>query len=195
MAIRVVTPPAVEPITLTELKAHLRITHDDEDTILTVYLKAARMYAETTLCWRAFITQELELARDSFPSVFSLPRPPLQAVTSIIYRERNGTFETIDPADYIVDTDSEPPRIVPAADERWPSDTLYPVNAVRVRYLAGYGAAPDDVPTEIRQGILILAAHFYEVREPVVIGTSVMVVPMTAEALLMPYRVWGGDVG
>ena len=259
MPLRIITPPAIEPVTLTELKAHLRITHDDEDSILATYLQAARMYAETTLCWRAFIEQELEMTKDYFPSVFSLPRPPLQSVTSITYRLRDGTVETIDPADYIVDTDSEPARIVPAVDERWPSDTLYPVNAVRVRYTAGYPTyygivdtvdttravartagdefnmdwpagqhivingvlyeidnvattdlltattAPGDqtgvtysaneVPTEIRQGILILAGHFFEVREPVVIGTSVMVVPMTVEALLMPYRVWGGDVG
>jgi len=270
MPLRIITPPAIEPVTLAELKKHLRITHDDEDAILRTYLQAARMYAETTLCWRAFIEQELELTKDYFPSVFSLPRPPLQSVTSITYRTRDGTVETIDPADYIVDTDSEPARIVPAVDERWPSDALYPVNAVRVRYTAGYpledvevedeavgtgdasetefsldnpyivsgsetiyfdgavvaaadytldddtgaitfAAAPGqdvvitadytyqdyryNVPTEIKQGILILAAHFYEVREPVVIGTSVMVVPMTAEALLLPYRVWGGDVG
>ena len=259
MPLRIITPPAIEPVTLAELKKHLRITHDDEDSILRTYLQAARMYAETTLCWRAFIEQELELTKDYFPSVFSLPRPPLQSVTSITYRTRDGTVETIDPADYIVDADSEPARIVPAVDERWPSDSLYPVNAVRVRYTAGYPTyygivdtvdttravartagdefnmdwpagqqivingvlykidnvatadlltvtdAPGDqtgvtysaneVPTEIRQGILILAGHFFEVREPVVIGTSVMVVPMTVESLLMPFRCWGGDVG
>ena len=259
MTLRLVTPPAIEPVTLTELKSHLRIVHNDEDAILATYLKAARMYAETTLCWRAFIEQELELTKDYFPAMFKLPRPPLQSVTSIIYRERDGTFETIAPANYIVDTDSEPPRIVPAVDERWPSDALYPVNAVRVRYTAGYPTyygtvdtvdttravtrtagdefntdwtagqhivingvlyrvdnvattdlltvttAPGDqtgaaysaheVPEEIRQGILLLAAHFFEVREPIIIGTSVMVVPMTVEALLLPYRCWGGDVG
>ena len=265
MPLKIITPPAIEPVTLTELKAHLRITHDDEDSILTTYLQAARMYTETTLCWRAFIEQELELVKDYFPryqegsEIIKLPRPPLQSVTSITYRTRDGTVETVDAADYIVDTDSEPARIVPAVDETWPSDSLYPVNAVRVRYTAGYPTyygtvdtvdttravtrtagdefnmdwpagqqivingvlyqvasvattdlltvttAPGDqtgaaysaheVPTEIRQGILILAGHFFEVREPVVIGTSVMVVPMTVEALLMPYRAWGGDVG
>ena len=259
MAIRVVTPPAIEPVTLTELKAHLRITHDDEDSILATYLKAARMYAETTLCWRAFIEQELELVTDRFPRAFQLPRPPLQGVTSITYRIEDGTVETVDPANYIVDTESEPGRVIPAVDETWPTDTLFPLNAVRARYTAGYptyygtvstvdttravertagdefnmdwpagthivinnvlyqianvattdlltvttdpgdqtGVAysASEVPTEIKQGILILAGHFFEVREPVVIGTSVMVVPMTVEALLLPYRCWGGDVG
>ena len=268
MAVKLITPPIVEPVTLQQLKDHLRITHDDEDTILETYLKAARMYAETTLCWRAFIEQELELVKDSFSRQIKLPRPPLQSVTSITYTDKDGATETVDAADYIVDTDSEPPRIVTAYGKSWPVATLYPVSAVRVRYTAGYpledvevedeavgtgdasetefsldnpyivsgsetiyfdgavvaaadytldddtgaitfAAAPGqdvvitadytyqdyryNVPTEIKQGILILAAHFYEVREPVVIGTSVMVVPMTVESLLMPFRCWGGD--
>ena len=258
MPLQVITPPAVEPVTLTEFKDHLRITHADEDDILALYLKAARQYAETTLCWRAFIEQELEMSYDRFPRYFRLPRAPLQSVTSIIYRLRDGTLETIAPADYIVDTDSEPGRIVPAVDERWPSDSLYPLNAVRVLYAAGYPTyygtvdtvnttravtrtagdefnvdwpagqpivingvlyhianvattdlltvttAPGDqtgvaysaheVPEEIRQGILLLAGHFYQVREPVIIGTSVLQVPFTVEALLLPFRVWGADV-
>ena len=194
MAIRVITEPAEEPVTLLEIKNHLRITHDDEDATLQMYAKAARMYAETTLCWRAFITQELELTKDWFLPVFKLPRPPLQSVTSITYTDHENNVETVDAADYIVDTDSEPARIVPAYGETWPSATLAPVNGVRVRYMAGYGDGPQDVPEAIRQGILILAGHFFEVRQPVVIGTSVMVVPMTVEALLLPYRAWGGDV-
>ena len=263
MAIRVITPPAIEPVALQELKDHLRIVHDDEDAILSTYLKAARMYAETTLCWRAFIEQELELVKDWFLPVFKLPRPPLQEVTSIKYTDKDGDEHTVNSDDYIVDTDSEPARVVPAYNERWPSATLYPVGAVKVRFKAGYptyqgtvnvtngendpyvnvtwvsgdkfdtdwqprqriiigggvysiSSITDDetltvnedagealtgvnysvnlVPEEIRQGILILAGHFFEVRQPVVIGTSVMVVPMTVEALLLPYRAWGGDV-
>ena len=196
MAVKIVVPPATEPVALNLLRDHLRIVHDDEDHVLEQYLSAARMYAETTLCWRAFITQDLELVFDRWPGRYQqevrLPRPPLQEVLSVKYKDRDNVEHTIHEDDYIVDVDSEPGRVIPVTS--WPSG-LAKANGIRIQYRAGYGDTPDDVPTEIRQGILILAGHFFEVREPVVIGTSVMVVPMTVESLLMPFRCWGGDVG
>ena len=194
MAIKVITEPTTEPVSLQECKDHLRIVHDDEDTLIEAYAKAARRYVEQVLCWRALITQELELVLDNFQSQFKLPRPPLQEITSIKYTDKDGTEHTVDADNYIVDTDSEPGRIVPAYGKSWPTDTLEPINAVRIRYKAGYGDNAEDVPQELRQAILILTAHFYEMREPVVVGQTVANVPWTVEALSLPYRAWGGDV-
>ena len=262
--VKTIQEPVVEPVTLQEVKDHLRVVHDEEDAIIRSYMQAARRYAETTFCWRAFMPQTLELVLDSFPpNAIKIPRPPLQEVTSIIYTDKGGTEHTVDPGDYIVDTDSEPGRIVPAYGERWPADILYPVSAVRVRYRAGYQASTgkvnvtngaedpfvnvswvsggkfdtdwgqnkrivingkvysissvtddenlelnedvgeeltgvsyvvDDVPEEIRQGILIMTAHLYAAREPIVTGTNVIEIPWSASALLGTYRAWGGEV-
>jgi len=266
MPVKIIESPKTEPVSLDELKRHLRIVHDDEDDTLLTYLKSATRYAESTLTWRAFVEQELELTLDKFADEIRLPRPPLLEVTSFTYFDKDNVEQTVDSDIYIEDTDSEPGRIIKADGKIWPSD-LRQINAVKIRYKAGYpphveevededvGTGDDDekvftlekipvqpdseeiefdgvattdysidyetgeitfdsapsagvaitadytqedfrinIPQEIKQGVLILAGHFFEVREPVIIGTSVMTVPFTVEALLMPWRAWGGEV-
>ena len=56
MSLQLITPPAIEPVTLAEAKAHLKVDTTDDDTLITSLIAAARARAE----WhtrRAFITQ------------------------------------------------------------------------------------------------------------------------------------------
>jgi hypothetical protein len=46
------------------------------------------------------------------------------------------------------------------------------------------------LPKPLYQGILIMVAHLYNSREPVIIGTGVVKVPYTLEYLLAPYKSW-----
>ena len=187
MTLVLVTPPAVEPVSLDELKAHLRINADqnDEDALLQHYLTTARKYAEN-YTWRAFITQTWRVSFDCFPCKIEAPRPPLQEVTSLQYVDTAGDTQTLDEDLYQVDADSQPGRIIPAYGQSWPSIRSGTLNAATVTFEAGYGDSPDDVPEEIRQSILFLAAHLYEQREAVVIGAGISIetVPFAVESLL-----------
>ncbi len=153
MAVKTLTQPLIEPVTLAEAKLHLRnIGTDLEDSLILQRISAAREYVEQTLTNRAFIRQTLELVVNGWPRKYidghlagRLLRPPIQSVTSIIYRDTDGTNHTMPTADYIVDTDSEPGLVVP--DTSWPSERLYKVNAVRVRYVAGYDTHIGTVDT------------------------------------------------
>lgn len=162
MALKLVTAPPVEPVTLDEVKASLRLTTADEDTLLTNFIIAARMDCEFKT-GRSLITTAWRLTLDSFDELREIPKPPLQSVTSVTYVDSNGTEQTLDPSAYRVDSDSEPGRIEPV-DAQWPA-TKTQVNAVTVLFTAGYGDAGSAVPMPVRQWIILAVGDMYANRE------------------------------
>jgi uncharacterized phiE125 gp8 family phage protein len=68
MSYLVTTPPASEPVTLIEMKTHLRVESfmTDDDDYITALITAAREYAEI-FCRRAFVSQQVALVLDRFP--------------------------------------------------------------------------------------------------------------------------------
>ncbi len=90
--LRLITPPAMEPVTLAEAKLHARIDHDLEDGLLATFIAAARQHGEQ-LTGRQFVEAAYELSLDGFPcgdDPIELPKPPLQAVESISFVDRDG---------------------------------------------------------------------------------------------------------
>ena len=189
MGLTLITAPAEEPITTAEAKAHLRVDISDDNTLIDSLITSARLYVQTDTR-RALVTQTWELVLDEFPSdnFIELPLPPLASVTSIKYTDYEDTETTFSSDDYYVDTDSVVGKVVLGYNKTWPSDILKTVGAVKIRYVTGYGDA-DDVPAAIKQVILFMVAHWYETREPVVVGTIAANIPITASAILAQYRV------
>lgn len=164
MTVQIKTHPAIEPISLAELKDHCRVATDSEDSLLSGYLTAAREFCES-VSWRAFVTQTLELRLRRFPrgdEAIVLPRPLFQSLESLKYLVDDELTE-LDVTAYVVEG-VEPATIEPAPHRSWPTVTEQP-GAVVATYTAGYGDAADDVPQRIRQAILLLACDFYERRE------------------------------
>lgn len=189
MGYELITAPAVEPITLAEARAHLRATATDEDALIQAWIIAARRRAES-ITWRALCTQTWDWFLDAFPcsgEALEVPFPPLQSVTSISYVDDAGATQVLATSEYQVDSKAQPGRIAEAYSKTWPS-TRVQMNAVTVRFVAGYGLA-DKVPWEIRAAMLLMVGHFYEHREDVSVGNIVNVMPRSADDLLAPYRI------
>lgn len=191
MALVIATAPATEPVSTAEAKSQLRVDVSDDDTLIGTYVTAARQWVEHLLR-RALITQTWDLFLDEWPAggVITVPLPPLQSVSGIYYTADGSAEATWSSGNYLVDAKSEPGRVLLQRTASWPSDTLEDANGVRVRFVAGYGAAA-AVPQPIKQAILLLVGHYYENREAVVIGGAIpKEVPLAAQALLSPYRVY-----
>jgi uncharacterized phiE125 gp8 family phage protein len=183
----VITPPAAEPLTLAEAKLHLRGPVAADDDLVTALIQAAREQVENYV-HRALINQTRELTLDCFPPMIELPFPPVTSLTSLKYTDVNGAEQTIAGADLDIDIASSPARIRPAYGQSWPSPRPG-FNAVRARYVCGYGAAGASVPAPLRHALRLLLAHFYENREAVVIGQVPGELPLSVAALLNPYIV------
>lgn len=161
----VVTPPAEEPITLAEAKAHLRVDGTDEDTLIGSYITAARLKCEE-ISRRAFVTQTLAMVMDCWPetNIIELVRPPLISLTSVIYKDSAGAPTTWPSSNYVIDTVSIPGRLALASNAMWPGVTLYPIGGLKVTYQAGYGLSA-AVPELYKQAVKLLTAYYYENRE------------------------------
>lgn len=165
-SLELVTAPSVEPVSLDELKAHLRVDQADENGLLTSLIVAARRHLEMETR-RAFINTTYAYRLPKFPAdrFIELPRPPLSSVTSIVYEDSDSVSQTLAASSYQVDTYGEPGRVALEPSQSWPATEADRLNAVTVTYVAGYGSAATDVPQEIRQAIMLLAGHWYENRE------------------------------
>lgn len=179
--------PAVEPATLQEVKTHARVVHTDEDVYIESLIKSARSYCET-FTRRSIITQTWQLTLFGFPRFIVLPNPTLQSVTSIQYIDIDGATQTLSTDVYAVDTTVEPGVVSLKTGQSWPQ-TSEDIAAVTVTYVGGYGDARTDVPDSYRHAIKFLAAHWFELREPVLVGTIVAKVPLSVESLLWSNRV------
>ncbi len=188
MALVMTAAPAAEPISLAEAKAHLRVDSDDEDALLGSLIVAGRAFVEKTLA-RALITQEWSLYLDAWPrgGTVMLPIAPVQEVTAVRVYDPGDMPTDVDEDSYSVDALSEPARLLLSAGgmQLLPARLL---NAYEVAFTAGYGDEASDVPEPIRQAIKLLVAHWFEHREPVVLGEALQEVPATIASLLSPYR-------
>lgn len=173
--------PVLEPVTLTDARAHLRLDADDEDALVIALISVARscLEAETR---RAFITQRWTLLLDSWPGLsVTLPLLPVQSVEEV-----RVAGEIVDASIYNADCRGEVARLFLNKGRSWPHPHSF-LSGIEIDFTAGYGA-PADVPAPICQAIRMLVAHWFETREPVVMGAPAIELPSTVARLIAPYR-------
>ena len=190
MSLILITPPAVEPVTVDEIKAAGRIDNAAFDTqITTLLIPAIRQEAEHRLS-RRLITQTVELLLDQFPCPSSLAidltLPDAQAITSIKYLDSAGVEQTLSTSVYQLDPDHIPSRVLLKTGQSWPETQNLP-SSVRIRYTVGYGNAGTDVPNSVRLWII---AHVVQALDhPDGLDASGLKPLPFIDGLLDPYRV------
>lgn len=177
--------PAAEPLTLAEVKAHLKIAHDSEDELLAGLVRAARQDLERST-GIALIDQSWRLALDNWPSqgCALVTIHPVREVLSVTAYGTGGEASLIDPADYQIDKLSRPARL---HLERRP-EPLRVFNGIEIDFSAGYGEAGTDVPDLLKRAILILVAHWYEFRAQFSPEDQPVSYPAAYERIVASYR-------
>ncbi len=190
------TGPAVEPVSVAEAKAHLRVDTSDDDTYIGTLITAGREWCEQYLD-RTLVNTQWVMRFDSFPPDgthdIELPRPPMATAgtttaVALTFTYENGTTATYSTASYRVDRNSTPGAVKTLYGQTWPPH-LMDDNAVSVTWWAGYGAAGSSVPAAIRHAILMIVGILYEKRAAAESG-SLNEVPFGVKSLLDSQR-WG----
>lgn len=164
MALKLITAATELAVSLAEAKAHLRVDVADDDTLVTAFIIAATELAEQAT-GRAIMPQTWELTLDAFPEAFELTRVPAASITSLKYWDAAGDQQTLGTALYALDNtdDFGSAYVVPVFGGTWP-DTREQINAVALRYVAGYAAAA-NVPDSIKAWIKLQVGAMYENRQ------------------------------
>lgn len=190
-SVRRVTEPVVEPVSVAEAKAHLRVDAEftDDDLYIQSLISAARIHVEN-VSDRTLIRSQWQVKLDVFPSWdIELPRPPiLPDAVSVTYVPSGGPYSPVLFTDFRTDRDSTPAVIRPQWNGTWPT-SRGAENDVTITYWAGYGDSGQKVPPPARHCILLLCGHWYATREAVVQG-GMNPVPMAVEVLLGAVN-WG----
>ncbi|MFQ5347365.1 MAG: head-tail connector protein [Rhodothalassiaceae bacterium] len=174
--------PAVEPLSLAEVRAHLRLEGTDEDALLAGLLAAARATVERYLR-RALIEQQWQLVLDQWPEgAVRLPRPPLMQVDAVRVLDSSGTATVVPAADYEVETRAEPGFLFPRMPGALPAPGRR-MGGIEIDFTAGYGSDWNQVPAPVRHALLVMVSDLYETR-----GAAPPAIAGAVRSLLDPYR-------
>ena len=186
VGVSVVTAPAIEPLSLDDVRTHLRIDDNELDSNLGRLIRAARNHAES-ITGRALITQTIDVTYDRFCNKITIPRGRVQSITSIKYQDEDDTEQTLDTSVYRVDSARVPGRVELEDGEAWPS-LYFASSVVTIRAVVGYGDAADDVEEEIKQAMFLLIGHWLENGEASIPGISLTEIPFGVDLLLDQHR-------
>jgi uncharacterized phiE125 gp8 family phage protein len=172
---------APEPLlSLDEAKAHLRVDHDDEDTLIEGFIAGAVAWMDgwQGVLRRCILTQTWAIRTDGLRSM-RLPFPDVQSAV-VTYLDAAGDSQTVDPANYRVYTQCGAGHLVLADDFAVPTVLSGREDAVTITAVFG----TDEAPPPLKVAALMLVGHWYRHRED-----DASDVPGPVRALIAPFRV------
>lgn len=151
----VTTGTPAETIGLTAAKAHLRVSHDDDDAQIDAILLAAVGYIGKA-CGRELVRGTWRLALPSVSGDLVLPMPPVGAVSAISIYAPDGTDTALDVADFYLFASDDRATLRPKSGA-WPAMAVRD-DALRVTFTAGYVTPPP----ELVRAVMIMVSRDYD---------------------------------
>lgn len=161
------TAPTVPVVTVSEARARGVGSSSDDDETIEAILDAATEHFDgrAGILGRALVNQSWRLDRygpDGCGRI-KIDMPNVSSIVSVTYL-LDGEEMTWSEAEYRLGSLGNFFFVGPKSGYSWPS-TDDQEDAVRVTFVTGYGDAGEDVPTPIRQAIILLAKHLYGLTE------------------------------
>lgn len=183
MRIEQLGSPSEPPVSLTEAKLQIGILDNHHDALLYSFIDATTRYVEQYIKGR-LVTQTVRFIGEDFGP---LPVAQIQSIDAIAYDDVDGNPQTLDAADYYLDTSGIQPQLEPVTS--WPTLKDGKPGSVRIDATVGYGGAI-DVPADIKAAILLRVKEMFANRGETVTGMGGVAAssPITLKALLAPYR-------
>lgn len=188
MAALLIEPPAIEPVSLAEVKEHLRVDGPEEEPLIVALITTARLTIEH-LAGLALISQRWAVLLDSWPETpaIELPVAPVASIDALRVYDEAGGASLIAADQYFADLASRPARLVRSDVSAWPAPGRV-ANGIEIELTAGFGALPVDVPETLRWAVLMLVGHWFENRAAVGADSQLRHMPLAVHAVLAPYR-------
>lgn len=185
MKLRQTSTSFEEPVTVAELRQHLRIEHNDEDSYLTMLISSSRALAENMIDG-IIADRVFEQKLDYFSYSMLLPHRPVDPESiTISYFDEDGVSQNITSFDY--KSDLFQTTITPAYGESWPA-TESGKDKVIIDFTAGIAGAEGSMPADVKHAILMIASTLYDQREDHTAQIKLNDVPLSSQMLLDGYK-------
>ena len=193
MSLSQITPPALEPITLEQAKARLRLSDDTQNLRLVHLIRAARQrieyetgraifnqtWVERRDSWQAAGGQKCRLA--AFATQFRLAKPPLVSIERIEVFDADNVGEIWDVSQYFIDSQADPGRIALSRNGQFPVPGRA-MAGIEIEFVCGYGIAVEDVPAGLIEAVGLLMQAMFESQD------EAIALPLRVQSLIAPWR-------
>lgn len=155
-----VSKASAELITLSEIKAHLRIDHDLDNTILAVYRDAATTLIEKEIAGDIQATVWAE-SYDTFDREFYVDYKPITAISKIEYYNSANALTEFTSTNYLTYIPMYARSVIQVKDDFDIPEIYNRIDAVIVTYTSGFAV----IPPLLKAANLLQIGSFYEHRE------------------------------
>ena len=173
------------------MKIHLRleIGYTDEDEYIMNLGRAAVSVVEDYTN-RKIGRQTWKVSYDGWStgSYMDIPFGPLSSMPSsgITYKLSTGNSTQFASTQWSYSTQELQPRVYLEDGQSWPSESLNPIDPVSFEVKVGSTV----LRPRMKQAVFMMVGHWYENREPYIVGQTISNVPDAIDRLLYNDRIW-----
>lgn len=184
MPLALLSGPAIEPLTLADVKSWVKVTDGADDLLLQTLIASARLAIEAAT-GRLLISQQWRLTLDAWPisAAVDLRLMPVRAISRLRVMDVSAAFIDVAPASYTLDAGDDRARLIFLTPPPAPASAF---GGIQIDLVAGYGDAASAVPEPLRLAMRQLVAFWHANRgdaEPLPER-----LPAQVAALVAPFR-------